>query len=1147
MIDKKKKITLGILAHVDAGKTTLSEALLYKAGVIRKLGRVDHQDAFMDFDVRERNRGITIFSGQAEFAVKESEFVLLDTPGHVDFCAEMERTLSVLDYAILLISGKDGIQAHTTTLWRLLKSYNIPTFIFVNKMDIKGTESSALMEEIQEAFGRACFDVELAKASAPLVQNSAEAAKASAPLAQGSAEAAKASAPLAQNSVEAAKASAPLEQAYGEAAKASAPLAQNSVEAAKSSAALEDIAMCDETLLEEFLESETISRNSLAKAIKSRRLFPCFFGSALKLTGIDELINGLDELTLIPDYLCDDADSAASQATSTAANAAGRVPSTAANAASKAPSPAVNAASQASSTAANAASRAPSTAANAASRAPSASLNSAAGIETIGNDNLTAVVYKISRDKQGERLTHIKIMRGELKVRDTVNSEKVTQIRKYSGDKYRTVDSAGVGDLCAITGLEGTSSMTDAMLRAVMSYGLILPKNVNIHDAFMKLKQLEEEDPQLNITWDERHHEIRVKIMGRVQLEVLQEIIKERFGLDAEFGEGRIAYRETIKKPITGAGHYEPLRHYAEVQILLEPLPRGSGMVFRTAADEDVLDRNWQRLIMTHLSEKEHLGALTASPISDIRITILTGRAHEKHTEGGDFRQATYRAIRQALRKSKEAGEAVLLEPWYKFELEVPQEMLGRAMSDIQRMGGEFELESTLSGQVRDPMGSTFKGKIQHPAEAMLTGKAPISEMKDYFNELASYSKGYGHLTCEFAGYEACHNQDEVVDKIDYDVDRDVENSADSIFCSHGAGHNVPWDEADEMMHTDCRSKLEELLREENAVPGEMSNSALGEAGNSVPGDAENASSRESGNAASRETGNKQEREVFAKAERSEIERRPSEDKELQRIFDRTYNKETARKKWKPRIEAREIDSEQTRKRRASQANASDNGRSASPYESGAKEYLIVDGYNIIFAWEELKELAKINIDSARGALIDILCNYQGFRNCELIVVFDAYKVKGGKRHVDRYENITVVYTQEAETADTFIERTTFELAGKGSVSGKGMASGKGSVSGKGMASGKGSVSGKGMASGKGKASGDSSGKRPGRVRVATSDRLEQMIIMGNDAQRVSAPEFKNEVEQVNTEISEYIKKLTRKNEIENPNKLEMPEPAASK
>ena len=858
-----KQLVIGILAHVDAGKTTLSEAMLYTSGAIRSLGRVDHQDAFLDTDSQERARGITIFSKQAEFTFEDMRIQLLDTPGHVDFSTEMERTLQVLDYAFLVISGKDGVQGHTATLWKLLKKYEIPTFIFINKMDLDGTDRDALMENLKLKLDDGCIDF------------------------------------------------------------------VNLV------AAAEQIAMCDESLLDEFLETGSIDSSRLPEAIKMRKIFPCFFGSALKLTGVEDFLRGVAEFTQQPEY----------------------------------------------------------------------------------EDDFGARVYKITRDNQGNRLTHLKITGGSLQVKDEFDDEKINQIRIYSGSKFQTKDAAAAGEICAVTGLTKTFAgqglghekiKQEAMLKPVLIYGVVLPPEQDVHQAYLKLRQLEEEDPELHIVWNQQLKEIQIQLMGEVQLEILQNIIKERFGMEVSFTTGRISYKETIKAPVTGAGHFEPLRHYAEVHLLLEPGRQGTGMVFDSACSLDTLDLNWQRLIMTHLMEREHPGVLTGSPITDMKITILNGKAHLKHTEGGDFRQATYRAIRQGLRKA----ETVLLEPWYEYRLEVPTEMVGRAMADIQKMGGTF-------------------GTPQTTGEAsILEGKAPVSEMKDYPLEVTSYTKGHGRLMCNVCGYEPCHDQEAAVAAVGYDPDRDIENPADSVFCDHGAGFNVKWDEADEHMH--------------------VSNGYIQDNGELRPAAAVSRT-------ASKYTGTL------------------AEDKELDRIFERTFRKSEEKKMApKKRIEPK-----------------------TKVYKPVVREvlpeYLLVDGYNIIFAWDELKELAQINLDSAREALIEILNNYQGFRKCSIIAVFDAYKVKGGVRREERHGNIDVVFTKEAETADTYIERTTHEMKGKY------------------------------------------------QVRVATSDRLEQMIITGNDAFKVSAKEFKAEVEHANAEIKAFLEEHSRKVRMNNRNTIKIP------
>lgn len=863
-----KKITIGILAHVDAGKTTLSEAMLYKSGAIKSVGRVDHQNAFLDTDAQERARGITIFSKQARFSYEATEFVLLDTPGHVDFSAEMERTLQVLDYGILVISGKDGVQGHTATLWKLLKKYNVPVFIFVNKMDLEGADREKIIQGLRKKLDNSCIDFNLSR-----------------------------------------------DEVW-----------------------YDQLAMCDEILMEEFLENEHICQENINISIRERNVFPCFFGSALKIEGVDELLEAMSNMMMNPEY----------------------------------------------------------------------------------GEQFGARVFKITRDNQGNRLTHMKITGGQLRTKDLIGQEKAEQIRLYSGNKYETVDSASEGDVCAVTGLKDTFAGQglgfefqgeEPVLESVIVYKVILSSQQDVHTALIKLKQLEEEDPQLKIIWNEQLQEIQMQLMGEVQIEILKNMISERFGMVVDFGQGNITYKETIKAPVVGAGHFEPLRHYAEVQLLLEPGEQGSGLVFDSVCSEDILDKNWQRLIMGHLSEKEHIGVLTGSPITDMKISILTGRAHLKHTEGGDFRQATYRAIRQGLRKA----ESVLLEPWYEFRLEVPSENLGRAMADIQKMGGSFD----------EPEHSWNT--------AVLTGKAPVSEMKDYTLEMVSYTKGHGHLSCSLCGYEPCHNQMQVIENIGYDPDRDIENTADSVFCYHGAGEMISWKESDEHMHMESGWPP----KEEHETPTYYRSTT----GYTYRGTRE-------------------------------------EDAELDRIFERTYGKP----KQRTFIGKREILSETERVK-------------IQPAKI-MEEYLLVDGYNIIFAWEELKELAKVNMDAAREALVEILANYQGYRKCHVIAVFDAYRVKGGERRFEKHNNVDVVYTKEAETADMYIEKTAHEKSkGKDNL-----------------------------------------------VRVATSDRLEQLIIVGSGAFKVSADELKLEIEQADREIGKYIEQLNRKNYLENRNVINIPE-----
>lgn len=849
------RLVIGILAHVDSGKTTLSEGMLYTAGELRRLGRVDHGDAFLDTNEIERDRGITIFSKQAVMRFKDTEFTLLDTPGHVDFSTEMERTLSVLDYAILVISGTDGVQNHTETLWRLLKRYNVPVFLFINKMDLNA-DHDAVMDELRYRFGDGCIDFGADRTSDEF---------------------------------------------------------------------MDSLAMCDEVIMNGFLENGSVKTADIRNAIAKRNIFPCFFGSALKTEGVKEFLEGLELYTK----------------------------------------------------------------------------------RAIYDDNFGAQVFKISEDEQGARLTHMKITGGTLKVKTQLAgnkknewSDKVNQIRVYSGTKYQTIDEALPGMVCAVTGLtqtypgEGIGCASDAkgaVLESVLTYRMELPNDIDIHTALTDLRHLEEEDPQLHIIWSEQLQEIHVQVMGEVQLEVLQRVISDRFGFDVEFTHGSIAYKETISAPVEGVGHYEPLRHYAEVHLLLEPAEKGSGMQFAVICSEDALDRNWQRLILTHLKEKPHIGVLTGSPITDMKITLVAGRAHQKHTEGGDFRQATYRAVRQGLKMA----QSVLLEPYYEFHLEVPTENIGRAMTDIQQMGGTFSSPETYGDMT------------------IISGRAPVSTMREYSKDVISYTSGKGRLNCILSGYEPCHNSDEVIAEIGYDSDTDLENPADSVFCSHGAGFVVKWNEVYDHMH------LEGIRFDE---------------------------------------GNEDDEETVRQRAENYLDM-VADDNELMQIFERTYGPVT-----------RKVSSYTVRKTATPQKKYG----KAKPLPQGP-EYLLVDGYNIIFAWDELKELAKSSLESARDRLIDILCNYRGFRQCELILVFDAYKVKGNTGSVEKIHNINVVYTKEAETADMYIEKTTHEL-----------------------------------------------GKKH-RVRVATSDNLEQIIILGNGATRISADEFLHEVKSAEKAIMEII------------------------
>ena len=855
-----ENIVMGILAHVDAGKTTLSEGMLYLSGTVRKLGRVDHKDAFLDTYSLERDRGITIFSKQAVFSLGNRRINLLDTPGHVDFSAEMERTLQVLDYAVLVISGADGVQGHTETLWKLLKLYEIPTFIFINKMDQPGTDRESLLTELKERLDEGCI-------------------------------------------------------VFGK---------------GKNVESLEEIAMTDEAVLDYFMEHETVRNEDICRLIRERKIFPCYFGSALKLDGVQELLAGFEEYMKPFD----------------------------------------------------------------------------------GKKEFGARVFKISRDDKGERLTFLKVTGGKLVVKMPINKEEeINQIRIYSGAKYEAVNEVEAGGVCAVTGLSssyigqglGVEKGTAApFLEPVLTYQMILPEGADTTKVLRELKQLEEEEPLLNIVWNPALEEIHVQLMGEVQTEILKTMIAERFHLDVEFGTGKIVYKETIKSPVVGVGHYEPLRHYAEVHLKMEPLEAGSGLIFDTDCSEDVLDRNWQRLILTHLQEREHPGVLTGAPITDMKITIVAGRAHLKHTEGGDFRQATYRAVRQGLK----SAESVLLEPWYSFVLEVPSEQVGRAMSDIGQMNGSFE----------GPEAEDKQGMVR------LTGTAPASEMRDYQREVWAYTKGRGRITLTLKGYEPCHNAEEVIEEIGYDSERDVDNPTGSVFCAHGAGFLVKWDEVPEYMHIKEDFLAEKPgIEQDEVMAVQMGNHCNYSGGYSFSYDDD----PELLTIMEREFGSKQ--------------------KERDRYS--SYRKQTVST---PVLHTTVIKENEPK-----------------------KEYLLVDGYNIIFAWEELNELAKASIDAARNKLMDILSNYQGFIGCTLILVFDAYKVKGNQGEVQKYHNIYVVYTKEAETADQYIEKTTHEIG------------------------------------------------RKYKVTVATSDALEQVIVMGQGAYRISARDFYEEVERTEKQIRE--------------------------
>lgn len=847
-----RSIVLGVLAHVDSGKTTLSEAMLYRAGVIRKLGRVDHRDAFLDTDALERARGITIFSKQALLDAGQTHITLLDTPGHVDFSAEAERTLQVLDYAVLVISGPGGVQSHTETLWQLLRRYRIPTFVFINKMDLPGPTRAELLEQLNRRLGEGFVD-------------------------------------------------------FG-----ADPAARD-----------EALALCDERLMDAWLEQGALEDGQILPAIARRHVFPCWFGSALRLDGVDPLLEGLDRFTR--------------------------------------PAPALSA--------------------------------------------FGAVVFKVSQDEQGARLTWLRVTGGELKVKDLLSgegpegpwAEKANQLRLYSGTKYTLAERVGPGQVCAVTGLtqcrpgQGLGAQRDSeppALEPVLSYQVLLPEGADAHAALDKLRRLEQEDPQLHVVWNETLGQIHLQLMGEIQLEVLRTLLAQRFGLEVSFGPGGILYKETITEPIEGVGHYEPLRHYAEVHLKLEPLPPGSGMQYAADCREEVLDKNWQRLVLTHLEEKQHLGVLTGAPLTDMKITLIAGKAHLKHTEGGDFRQATYRAVRQGLMM----GKSQLLEPWYSFRLEVPAENIGRAITDIQRREGTF-----------DPPETGLE-------TAVLTGTAPVATLRDYPVELAGYTHGRGRISLTPVGYRPCHNAAQVIAESGYQPQHDLDNPADSVFCAHGAGFVVSWADVRSHMHVD--SGWGKSQRPADAAPAPSPRRAA--------------------------------------AYRATLE----DDAELMKIFERTYGpiKRDPLAAFRPVKKTERPDF-------------------AAQSWTIAPEYLLVDGYNLIFAWEELSALAKQSLDAARTRLADILCNYQGYKKCVVILVFDAYRVPGSPGAIEQYHNIHIVYTKEAETADMYIERVTHEI-----------------------------------------------GKQR-RVRVVTSDGAEQIIILGHGALRVSSRLFQQEVEEVEREI----------------------------
>jgi len=839
---------MGILAHVDAGKTTLSESFLYLSGEIRKLGRVDNRDTFLDTDEIERVRGITVFSKQAQLTVNDTKITLLDTPGHVDFSAETERTLSVLDYAVLLVSATDGVQSHTKTLWEMLEKHKIPTFIFINKLDLANADFDGVMSELKDELSDSIVDF-LDKDVDNLYEN---------------------------------------------------------------------IALCDDRLMQSFLESGTIDKEKVIDAILERKIFPVFSGSALKMEGVEKFLNAIANLTK----------------------------------------------------------------------------------QKQAKEAFGAKVFKIATDERIGRLTYLKITGGELKVKDIIDDEKVNEIRIYQGEKYKSESVAKAGTICAVTGLSktyagqgiGTEEKAQKLIsEPIFTYRVVLQKGTDISSALEKFKILEQEETQLNVFFNEQLQEIQIKLMGEIQLEVLKQQIKSRFGMDVDFSQGGIVYKETIKSAAYGVGHYEPLRHYAEVHLYLEPLPRGSGMQFLTNVSEDVLDKNWQRLILTHLMEKTHIGVLTGSPITDIKITLVAGKAHNKHTEGGDFRQATYRAVRNALRHA----EACLLEPYYEFSLEVPKENLGRAMTDLDQMGATVSLPHT-------------KGEF-----SKITGEAAAKSIKDYHREILSYTHGLGKLSLKFSGYGTCNDAEDVIEQIGYDAEKDVLNTADSVFCERGAGFVVSWDEVKNFMHLDHAMKPKKETKSENTV------------------------------------------------RQSSVS---SSDAELLRIFEKTYGKVETKIPQKVMHTKKEVQTKDFKFKKT--------------YE---KEYLLIDGYNIIFAWSDLKELAKENLESARQALIERMKQYQAFCDIDVIIVFDAYKVKGNVGEVERIGALTIVYTKEAQTADAYIEKTARELS------------------------------------------------KNYKVTVATSDNLEQLIVFGSGACRMSANAFLDEVTKREKDIKKIIENYNLK------------------
>jgi small GTP-binding protein domain len=860
---KTNQLVVGIFAHVDAGKTTLAESILYSTGAIQKAGRVDHKDAFLDTHELERERGITIFSKQAKFSMGTITVTLMDTPGHVDFSAETERTLQVLDYAILVINGMDGVQGHTVTLWELLKHHNIPVFVFINKMDQEGADKEELLAEIQTRLDANCLDF-----------------------------------------------------------------------CEKEDVLRENLAMCSESVMEQYLESGKIETKDVRELIESRQAFPCYFGSALKMEGVDAFLAGLEEYMQEKPYA----------------------------------------------------------------------------------DEFGAKVYKVSRDEQGNRLTHMKVTGGSLKVKQLLCGEharggkweeKVEQIRIYSGERYEVKQEVLAGTLCCVTGLGRTYAgerlgaetvSAEPILAPVLQYEVCFPSHCDVHEMYMKVRILEEEEPQLHVIWEEKNRKIYMQVMGEIQVEILKSIILERFGVAVTFAEGNIVYKETIQELVEGVGHFEPLRHYAEVHVLLEPMENGSGISYAVDCSEDILDKNWQRLVLGHLKEKKHRGVLTGSDITDVKITLVSGRAHNKHTEGGDFRQATYRAVRQGLRRAK----SILLEPVYDYRLEVPMDKVGRALSDIQKMAGTFS-EPHMNGEV-----------------AVITGNAPVFNMRNYQMEVIAYTRGEGKFSCTLGGYEPCHNTEAIIEQIGYDAEADVENPTGSVFCSQGSGFTVKWDEVEQYMHVENRREYQAMKSDVERKPAVAKASVVSD------------------------------KSIY-------------DDKELEAIFVKTYGEMDKRRMFESQSPRPKVKREKEVVYKKKEVR---------------KQYLLVDGYNIIFAWTKLKELAEVDIAAARDKLCEILCNYQGYKQNILILVFDAYKVPGYKGEITKYKNISVVYTKEAQTADQYIEKTVQKMNGKADVT------------------------------------------------VATSDAMEQMIVWGWGAMRLSAEGLYKEIEVVNKEIHEkYLKK----------------------